>query len=190
MLTALAVEHQGIGDLLCQRVTRMLADQVQAQIESGVCAAGAEQLAVFADQLLDLQIDLREALAELAGKRPVGGSAAPVEHAGLGKVGERLLILLVRFGLKLILTPLACAGRMAFTNYLSQTLIMTTIFYGGRGLGWYGQIGWPEMWMIIGGVWAAQLIWSPLWLSVFQMGPLEWAWRCLTYKRMVPLRKR
>ena len=39
-----------------------------------------------------------------------------------------LLILLVRFGLKLILTPLACAGRMAFTNYLSQTLIMTTIF--------------------------------------------------------------
>ncbi|MDP1777992.1 MAG: DUF418 domain-containing protein, partial [Brevundimonas sp.] len=93
------------------------------------------------------------------------------------------------FGLKLILTPLACAGRMAFTNYLSQTLIMTTIFYGGRGLGWYGQIGWPEMWMIIGGVWAAQLIWSPLWLSVFQMGPLEWGWRCLTYKRMVPLRK-
>ena len=101
-----------------------------------------------------------------------------------------LLILLARFGLKLILTPLACAGRMAFTNYLTQTLIMTTIFYGGRGLGWYGQIGWPEMWMVIGGVWAAQLIWSPLWLSVFSMGPLEWGWRCLTYGRMVPLLKR
>jgi uncharacterized protein len=101
-----------------------------------------------------------------------------------------LLILLARFGLKLILTPLACAGRMAFTNYLTQTLIMTTIFYGGRGLGWYGQIGWPEMWMVIGGIWAAQLIWSPLWLSVFSMGPLEWGWRCLTYKRMVPLLKR
>jgi len=100
-----------------------------------------------------------------------------------------LLILLARFGLKLILTPLACAGRMAFTNYLTQTLIMTTIFYGGRGLGWYGQIGWPEMWMVIGGVWAAQLIWSPLWLSVFSMGPLEWGWRCLTYGRMVPLLK-
>ena len=97
-----------------------------------------------------------------------------------------VLILLARFGLKLILTPLACAGRMAFTNYLTQTLIMTTIFYGGRGLGWYGEIGWPEMWMVIGGVWAAQLIWSPLWLSVFRMGPLEWGWRCLTYKRMVP----
>jgi len=99
------------------------------------------------------------------------------------------LILLARFGLKLILNPLACAGRMAFTNYLTQTLIMTTIFYGGRGLGWYGQIGWPEMWMVIGGIWAAQLIWSPLWLSVFQMGPLEWGWRCLTYRRRVPIRK-
>ncbi len=100
-----------------------------------------------------------------------------------------LLILMARFGLKLVLTPLACAGRMAFTNYLSQTLIMTTVFYGGRGLGWYGHIGWPEMWMVIGAIWTAQLIWSPLWLSVFQMGPLEWGWRCLTYKRMVPLRR-
>ncbi|WP_298746204.1 DUF418 domain-containing protein [uncultured Brevundimonas sp.] len=99
------------------------------------------------------------------------------------------LILLARFGLKLILYPLASAGRMAFTNYLTQTLIMTTIFYGGRGLGWYGQIGWPEMWMVIGAVWAAQLIWSPLWLSVFRMGPLEWGWRCLTYRRMVPIRR-
>jgi uncharacterized protein len=118
--------------------------------------------------------------------KPYNSFLAPFISLGYAS----LLILLVRFGLKLILTPLACAGRMAFTNYLSQTLIMTTIFYGGRGLGWYGQIGWPEMWMIIGGIWAAQLIWSPLWLSVFQMGPLEWGWRCLTYKRMVPLLKR
>ncbi|MDQ3124324.1 MAG: DUF418 domain-containing protein [Pseudomonadota bacterium] len=117
--------------------------------------------------------------------KPYNSFLAPFISLGYAS----LLILLARFGLKLILTPLACAGRMAFTNYLSQTLIMTTIFYGGRGLGWYGQIGWPEMWMVIGGVWAAQLIWSPLWLSVFQMGPLEWGWRCLTYKRMVPLRK-
>ncbi len=115
--------------------------------------------------------------------RPYNSFLAPFISLGYAS----LLILMARFGLKLILTPLACAGRMAFTNYLSQTLIMTTIFYGGRGLGWYGQIGWPEMWMVIGGVWAAQLIWSPLWLSVFQLGPLEWAWRCLTYKRMVPL---
>ena len=46
-----------------------------------------------------------------------------------------------------------------------------------------------EMWMVVGAVWLAQIIWSPLWLSVFTMGPLEWLWRCLTYGRMVPLLK-
>lgn len=117
--------------------------------------------------------------------KPFNSFLAPLASLAYASV----LILLARFGLKAILHPLACAGRMAFTNYLTQTLIMTTIFYGGRGLGWYGQIGWPEMWMVIGGVWAAQLIWSPLWLSVFRMGPLEWGWRCLTYRRRVPLGK-
>lgn len=99
------------------------------------------------------------------------------------------LILLARYGLKLILTPLARAGQMAFTNYLSQTLIMTTIFYGGRGLGYFGQVGWPEMWMFIIGIWVVQLIWSPLWLSRFSMGPLEWVWRRLTYGKGVALKR-
>jgi uncharacterized protein len=38
-------------------------------------------------------------------------------------------------------------------------------------------------------VWALQLIWSPLWLSRFSMGPLEWVWRCLTYGRRTPISK-
>ena len=117
--------------------------------------------------------------------RPMNSMLVPLVSIGYAS----LLILLARFGLKAVLHPLASAGRMAFTNYLTQTLIMTTLFYGGRGLGWYGAFGWPQMWQVIGAVWLAQLIWSPLWLSVFQMGPLEWLWRCLTYRRMVPMRK-
>ena len=46
------------------------------------------------------------------------------------------------------------------------------------------------IWSAVGGIWILQLIWSPLWLSRFEMGPLEWVWRCLTYGRMVPLLKR
>ncbi|MFN3816293.1 DUF418 domain-containing protein [Brevundimonas sp.] len=99
------------------------------------------------------------------------------------------LILLARFGLKLILTPLARAGQMAFTNYLTQTLIMTTLFYGGRGLGYFGQVGWPDLWLFIIGIWVVQLIWSPLWLSRFSMGPLEWVWRRLTYGKGVALKR-
>ena len=88
------------------------------------------------------------------------------------------------------LWALAATGRMAFTNYLTQSLIMTGIFFGGRGLGLFGQLNWPELAVVVMGVWALQLAWSPLWLSAFSMGPLEWVWRCLTYGRLLPIRRR
>jgi len=66
---------------------------------------------------------------------------------------------------------------------------MTTLFYMPWGPHWFGSMGPGQLWSVVGAVWIAQLIWSPLWLSVFTMGPLEWGWRCLTYGRMVPLRK-
>lgn len=115
--------------------------------------------------------------------RPANTFLAPL--VSLAYAG--LLMLMARYGLKLILVPLARAGQMAFTNYLTQTLIMTTLFYGGRGLGWYGQIGWPELWGVIAAVWLVQLVWSPLWLARFEMGPIEWVWRSLTYGRPVRL---
>ncbi|KAF1005242.1 MAG: hypothetical protein GAK28_03494 [Luteibacter sp.] len=97
------------------------------------------------------------------------------------------LILLIRAGAARLLSPIAAAGRMAFTNYLTQSLIMTSIFYGGRG-GWMGQVDRPVLWAIVVGVWCLQLIWSPLWMSRFDMGPFEWVWRCFTYGRRVPIR--
>ena len=97
------------------------------------------------------------------------------------------LILIVRAGARL--RPLAASGRMAFTNYLTQSLIMTSIFYGGRG-GLMGEVDRPALWGIVLAVWALQLVWSPLWLSRFEMGLFEWVWRCLTHGRWVPLVKR
>ncbi|WP_428151101.1 DUF418 domain-containing protein [Brevundimonas sp.] len=100
-----------------------------------------------------------------------------------------VLILLVRFGLRPLVAWLAPVGRMAFTNYLTQTLIMVTLYYGPWGPMWMGEHGPARMWMVVGAVWAAQIVWSPLWLSVFSMGPFEWVWRCLTYGRWVRLRR-
>ncbi len=90
-----------------------------------------------------------------------------------------------------LLHPLACAGRMAFTNYLSQSLIMTAIFYGGHGnflgAGLFGTMNHSGLVPIVASIWAAQLVISPLWLAVFRYGPFEWVWRCLTYNRLMPL---
>ncbi|MDC7693273.1 DUF418 domain-containing protein [Asticcacaulis sp. DXS10W] len=88
-------------------------------------------------------------------------------------------------GLTALLSPV---GRMAFTNYLSQSLIMTAIFYGGRGLGLYGQVSLSQMVPIVASIWAAQIVASGLWLRVFRYGPLEWVWRCLSHGRWVAIR--
>jgi uncharacterized protein len=75
---------------------------------------------------------------------------------------------------------LAYVGRMAFTNYISQSIICTFIFYG-FGLGLFGSVERWQQLLIVLCIWALQLTWSPLWLESFRYGPLEWLWRTLTY---------
>ena len=84
--------------------------------------------------------------------------------------------------------PLAAVGRMALTNYLLQTVICTTIFYG-HGLGLFGRVQRVGQLAIVVAVWALQLILSPVYLRYFRMGPAEWLWRWMTYLRAPPLRR-
>lgn len=83
-------------------------------------------------------------------------------------------------------TRLAAVGRMAFTNYIVQTIICTTIFYG-HGFGRYGLVERVGQIAIVVAIWIAQLVISPIWLRHFQYGPLEWLWRSLTYRSWQPL---
>lgn len=87
------------------------------------------------------------------------------------------------------LAPLGDAGRMALTNYLLQTVICTTLFYG-YGLGLYGQVGAAQGVLLTVLIFALQVAWSSWWLRRFQFGPAEWLWRTLTYGRAQPMRRR
>lgn len=87
-----------------------------------------------------------------------------------------------------VLGLLAPAGRMALTNYLSQTVISLLIFYG-YGLGQAGKRGPFACVVICVGVFCVQVLWSHLWLSRFRFGPVEWAWRSLTYGKAQPMRR-
>lgn len=82
---------------------------------------------------------------------------------------------------------LAAVGRMALTNYLSQTLICTTLFYGW-GFGLFDHLGRFQQMFVVVGVCIFQLIVSPIWLEWFRFGPAEWLWRSLTYWRRQPMR--
>ncbi|HEY1073139.1 DUF418 domain-containing protein [Brevundimonas sp.] len=99
------------------------------------------------------------------------------------------LILLTTRGLGMMRRIFAPVGQMAFTNYLTQTLIMSSLFYMPWGPRLMGQVDYPGQWGIVVAVWALQLVWSPLWLSRFRMGPLEWLWRRLSYGHDLPLRR-
>ncbi len=91
-------------------------------------------------------------------------------------VGQRILS---RFG------PM---GRMALTNYLMQTLLALTIYYG-YGLGWYGRMPlWATMLAVVPSMLLAQLVASAWWLRHFRYGPAEWIWRQATYRRRLSLR--
>ncbi|MEM7331892.1 MAG: DUF418 domain-containing protein [Chloroflexota bacterium] len=83
--------------------------------------------------------------------------------------------------------PLAAVGRMALTNYLFHTVVATFIFYG-HGLGLFGQVERIGQLLIVFGIWAAQLILSPIWLRYFKFGPAEWVWRSLTYGKLQPMK--
>lgn len=106
----------------------------------------------------------------------VGRLAMTAGHLGL-------IMLFCRSGiLPWLQRALAAVGRMAFTNYISHSIICAFVFYG-FGAGLYGQLARHELYYVVGAIWLFQLIASPLWLRRYRYGPLEFAWRWLTYGR-------
>jgi len=92
-------------------------------------------------------------------------------------------------GGKKLLGWAAPLGRMAFTNYLAQSLIFGWIFYG-YGLGLFGQLGVTSALTIGLAVYFVQVPFSAWWLSRYRYGPVEWLWRTLMYGVAQPMRQR
>ena len=81
---------------------------------------------------------------------------------------------------------LMAAGRMALTNYLSQTVLgvlLLTVLLADVAVNRSGIL------LFCLGVWVLQLWWSQAWLSRFRFGPAEWLWRVATYRRGHQLRR-
>jgi uncharacterized protein len=87
-----------------------------------------------------------------------------------------------------VTSRLAACGRMAFSNYIAQTLICTTLFYG-YGFGLVGRVSRLGQAGIVLAIWILQLWISPLWLRRYRFGPLEWLWRSLSYGARQPMRR-
>jgi uncharacterized protein len=111
----------------------------------------------------------------------LGRLTVALGHAGL-------IILLVKAGAMQWLTDaLGAVGQMAFSNYITQSII-TAFFFTGYGLAMYGKLQRYQIYYVVGAIWIFQLIVSPIWMRHFRFGPLEWCWRSLTYWKRQPMR--
>ncbi|RDX36598.1 DUF418 domain-containing protein [Kangiella sp. HD9-110m-PIT-SAG07] len=85
-------------------------------------------------------------------------------------------------------TRLEAVGRMAFSNYISQSIICTLLFYS-HGFGLFAQLERYQLMLVVAAIFVTQLIWSPWWLARFRYGPLEWLWRSLSYGKLQPFKR-
>lgn len=77
-------------------------------------------------------------------------------------------------------------GRMAFTNYIGQTVLLV-----GIGL-WIPKemiLSYVTTMIICLVIVFVQMFFSYYWLKGFKYGPLEWLWRCGTYKKWLSIRR-
>lgn len=76
----------------------------------------------------------------------------------------------------------AAVGRMAFTNYIAQSVVLGVLF-NGYGFGLLGRVGVVAGVGISVALFAAQALVSRWWLRRHAFGPLEWVWRTGMYGR-------
>ena len=101
--------------------------------------------------------------------------------------GVTLLVLRFDRVRSLAASSLAVVGRMGLTNYLMQSVILTMLLYGrGLGLGEHLPTWWRQL--VLNLVFLVQIAYSRWWFERFQYGPVEWAWRSLTWFRLQPMK--
>lgn len=76
--------------------------------------------------------------------------------------------------------PFAAIGRTALSNYLLQTVVCTTIFYGYGGA-LFGKVSLAWLLAPTVVIYALEVPLSNWWLGHYRFGPAEWAWRWMTY---------
>ena len=86
------------------------------------------------------------------------------------------------------LSLVAPLGRMALTSYLTQSIVLGTLFYG-YGYGLFGRLGVARAAEIGVALYVAQAVLSALWLRRYRFGPVEWVWRSFTYGARQPMRR-
>ena len=82
----------------------------------------------------------------------------------------------------------AQVGKFALSNYILQSILCTTFFYGW-GFGQFGKLPLSQQVWVIPAVWTINIIFSYLWGRNHDLGPVEWIWRSAVAKQKLPWRR-
>jgi len=95
-------------------------------------------------------------------------------------------LVLLEPSIRKLASPLNSFGRMAFTNYIGQSIILVIIavLFPASTI-----VSYTAATITCAIVVIAQIIASSYWLKFFKYGPLEWIWRCGTYGEWLSIRK-
>lgn len=119
-----------------------------------------------------------------------GGAPGPLRNVGIVVLalgyGAALMLLAQLSLTRRFFSVFAPLGRMAFTNYVMQSLICGLIFFG-YGLGQFGRMGATMAFALAVAIYVVQLVLSKEWLRRYRFGPVEWLWRTLTYGIAQPM---
>ncbi len=110
----------------------------------------------------------------------------PIEKILLATGYASLVLWLLRMKiLNWLWRAFAATGRMALTNYILQSVICTFFFYG-YGFANFGRLGQWQLYFILAEMIIVQVAFSVFWLRYYNMGPMEWLWKCLIYRKKLP----
>ncbi|HML18087.1 MAG TPA: DUF418 domain-containing protein [Bryobacteraceae bacterium] len=112
----------------------------------------------------------------------------PSEHITSAGYAAGLALLIQNQSWRRRLSPFAAVGRMALTNYLTESVVCTLVFENYI-TGAYGRVG-PAVGLIPTVIlYGAQAVFSNWWLARYRFGPMEWLWRGMTYRKLPAMRK-
>ena len=101
-----------------------------------------------------------------------------------------LLLMMFKAGIfEWLLRQIAAVGQMALSNYLLTSIVMKMMFVWGPWH-WYGYVEYYKIYYAVAAMWIVNMAFSSIWLRYFEFGPVEWAWRSLTYWKRQPMRIR
>lgn len=107
----------------------------------------------------------------------------------LGHVG--LINLLMKGGAgRVLLSPFKAVGRTAFSIYILTSIATLWFIFAPWGLGLWNRFGWAELALAATVIDIVMLVVANIWLRFYLSGPLEWAWRSLTYWKRQPFVRR